>query len=322
VKAVLHFEYGSPDVLRYEDVPDPEPGEREALVEVAATSVNPIDVHFLRGTPYVMRAASGLHRPRDPRLGLDFAGRVRAVGASVTLLRPGEEVFGASEGAWAERLCVREEKLAPKPANLTFEQAAAAPIAGLTALQALRDRGRLRPGQRVLINGASGGVGTFAVQIAKSLGAEVTAVCSTDKLELARSLGADRVVDYTAEDFTRDGRRYDLLLDLVGNRSLAACRGVLAPEGAYVAVSGRKGPWLGPLVRAFATVASAPLVRQRMAFFVASVDRRALLDLKERIEVGAVAPVVDRVYPWRELPEAVRYLERGHARGKVVVAVL
>src|SRR6266849_2973587 len=248
MKAIVHCEYGSPDVLKLEDIEKPTPGDDQVLVRVRAASVNPLDWHYIRGTPYFMRLGAGLRKPKVTRLGVDFAGTVEAVGRSVKRFQPGDEVFGGRTGAFAEYVSVREDRaVVLKPANLTFEQAASVPIAAITALQGLRDKGKVQPGQKVLINGASGGVGTFAVQIAKSFGAEVTGVCSTRNVDMVRSIGADHVVDYTQEDFTRSGRQYDLMVDCIGNRSLSACMSVLTPKGTYVVVGGPDGRWIGPL---------------------------------------------------------------------------
>jgi NADPH:quinone reductase-like Zn-dependent oxidoreductase len=322
MKAVVHRCYGSPDVLVLEDVAKPSPANDEVLVKIHAASVNPVDWHNLRGEPYVMRVGSGLGLPKSVRLGVDFAGTVEAVGRNVTRFRPGDEVFGGSgRGSLAEYLSVVEERtIALKPANVTFEEAAAVPVAATTALQALRDKGRIRPGQKVLINGASGGVGTFAVQIAKSLGAEVTGVCSTRNLAMVSSLGADHVVDYTREDFTQSGERYDVILDMVGNHSVSEYRRVLKPDGVYVVVgSTSRGRWLGPLTAMINAVAYSPFVSEELVTLFATLNKEDLLVLKELIEAGKVTPVIDRRYGPHEVPDALRYLEEGHARGKVVV---
>jgi len=248
MRAIRYSEYGSPDVLRVMELEKPAPKDDEILVRIRAASVNPLDWHFMRGTPYFIRIGGGLRRPKTGRLGVDAAGQVEAVGKNVTSFRPGDEVFGACKGAFAEYACASESRVVGKPANLTFEQSAAVPVAALTALQALRDRGQVRPGQKVLINGAAGGVGTFAVQIARTLGAEVTGVCSTKNVEMVRSIGANHVVDYTQADFTKSGQRYDLILDSAGNHSLTACRRALTTEGTLVMVGGPdNGRWLGPL---------------------------------------------------------------------------
>ncbi len=320
MKAIVYCDYGSPDVLKYQDVEKPLPGDDEVLVRVRAAALNPLDWHFMRGTPYVGRIAMGLRKPKVIRLGVDFAGTVESVGRNVTQFKPGDEVFGGRRGALAEYVSVREDRaVVLKPANLTFEQAAAVPVAAITALQGLRDTGRLQPGQTVLINGASGGVGTFAVQIAKSLGAEVTGVCSTRNVDMVRSIGADRVVDYTREDFTKTGHRCDLILDNVGNHSLTECRRALNPAGRYVMVGGPSGRWLDPLPRALNAFVLSRLVTQDMGMFLAELNKKDLIILRDLMEAGKVTPVVDRRYRLSEVPAAIRYLEEGHARGKVVV---
>jgi NADPH:quinone reductase-like Zn-dependent oxidoreductase len=322
MQAITYHRYGGPDVLELEEVERPVPGDDEVLVRVLAASVNPRDWHYLRGLPYLLRPVA-LRVPEDGGLGSDVAGRVEAVGRAVTRFRPGDEVFAfVRKGGFAEYTCVPEDVLGPKPANLSFEQAAAVPLAALTALQGLRDHGRARPGQRVLIIGASGGVGTFAVQLAKRFGAEVTGVCSTRNLELVRSLGADHVVDYTREDFAGNGRRYDLIFQLAGARSPAGCRRALAPKGQLILSSGEgPGPWIGPLGRMLQAVVLSPFVNQRLGAFEARPDGDDLRALTELIEAGRVAPVIDRTYPLAETPAALRYLETGHARGKVVITV-
>jgi NADPH:quinone reductase-like Zn-dependent oxidoreductase len=290
-------------------------------VRVRASSVNPVEWYGVTG-PYFARVGNGFRRPKDPSVGADLAGIVEAVGKDVEDFRPGDEVFGTGIGAWAEYAAAREARLVLKPAGVSFEEAAAVPIAALTALQALRDHGKVQPGQKVLINGASGGVGTYAVQLAKWLGADVTAVCSTRKVELARSLGADRVVDYTQEDFTKGGERHDLMLDIVGSRSFLACRRVLAPEATVVLVGGRmtyRG--LGPLPHLAGTILKSRGRSQMVKFFVAKITTEDLVFLNELFEAGKVKPVIDRTYPLSEAPEALSYLGEGHARGKVVITV-
>jgi NADPH:quinone reductase-like Zn-dependent oxidoreductase len=273
--------------------------------------------------PYFMRAQAGLRRPRSSLLGSDVAGQVEAVGKAVTRFHPGDEVFAhVQEGGFAEYAAVPEQALGLKPANLTFEQAAAVPLAGLTALQGLRDQGRVRPGQRVLVIGAAGGVGTFAVQLAKHFGADVTGVCSTRNLDLVRSVGADHVIDYTREDFTRSGQKYDLVFQLAGTRSPSDCRRALTPKGTLLLSSGESdGRWVGPMDRILKALVLAPFVSQRLRSFLARSTTEDLQVLKELIEAGKVTPVIDRTYPQSEVPEAIRYLEEGHARGKVVVTV-
>lgn len=320
MNAIVCTHYGSPDVLRLTEVPTPAPKDDEVLVGIRAASANPLDWHYMRGTPYLVRMAAGWRRPKVTRLGVDLAGQVQAVGRRVTKFRPGDEVFGACRGSFAEFVCVPERALALKPANITFEQAAAVPVAALSALQGLRDKGRIQRGQKVLINGASGGVGTFAVQIANGLGAEVTGVCSTRNADTVRSIGAHRVIDYTKEDFTRSGERYDLILDTVGNRSLADCRRALVAKGTLVLVGGvDKGLWLGPLTRALKAAASSPFVSQRLLPFMARLGGGDLTLMQELLVAGKVIPVIDRSYPLGEVPEAIRYLEEGHARGKIVI---
>lgn len=322
MKAWAYRCYGSADVLKLETLAKPLPADDQILVRVHAASVNPLDWHYLHGTPYIMRMGSGIGAPEDPRLGVDFAGVVEAVGKDVKTFKPGDAVFGGAGGAFADYVTVRQSRaLALKPERLTFEQAAAIPIAAITALQALRDEGRLQPGQRVLVNGASGGVGTFAVQIAKSLGAEVTGVCSTRNLDMVHSLGADHVIDYTREDFTRGDVRYDLIVDLVGNRGIGEIRRVLAADGRLVIVGGPRGNWLGPMTGALKAFAMSPFVDQQMGMMLAQMDQADLVTLGELVDAGRLTPVIDRVYPMQQLPQAIRYLEEGHARGKVVVTI-
>jgi NADPH:quinone reductase-like Zn-dependent oxidoreductase len=324
MKAIVYDRYGSPDVLELRDVEKPVAADDEVLVRVHATSVNPVDWHTMTGWPYLVRMMGGLRTPKSKRLGVDFAGTVEAVGKDVTHFQPGDEVFGGRNGAFAEYVCVREERaVAPKPASLTFEQAAAVPVAALTALQGLRDKGQVQPGQKVLINGASGGVGTFAVQIAKALGAEVTGVCSTRNVDLVQSLGADRVIDYTREDFTRSEERYDLMLDVAGGRSWSECSRVLTPEATVVQVGGPKLNRLtGVSLRHLARTRLASMVGSRkVVLFLAKMPKEDLLFLHELLEAGKVTPVVDRRYELSEIAEALAYLGEGHARGKVVVTV-
>ena len=321
MKAIIRGRYGSPDVLELRETEQPVPGDDETLVRVRAASVNPADWYGVTGRPYVGRVAMGLRKPKVARVGTDFAGTVEAVGKDVTHVRPGDEVFGARSGALAEYVCVRDA-VARKPADVTFEQAAAVPVAAITALQGLRDKGGLRAGQRVLVNGASGGVGTFAVQIAKALGAEVTGVCSARNVELVRSLGADHVVDYTREDFTRSGRRYDLLLDVAGSRSWSEYERVLEPQATLVIVGAPKGTrLLGPLGHIARLRLRSVGSSRKAVFFIAKLNRADLDVLRELIEAGKVTPFVDRTYPLSDTAEAFRYLGEGHARGKVVVTL-
>jgi NADPH:quinone reductase-like Zn-dependent oxidoreductase len=319
MQAFVRDRYGSPDVLRLERVPRPPLTDDGVLVRVRATSVNALEWHTLRGKPYIARLTDGLRRPKSALLGTDVAGVVEAVGTNVTDLEPGDEVFGSRTGAFAEYVSGRN--LVRMPKGLTFEQAAAVSVAGQTALQGLRDKGRLRAGQRVLINGAGGGVGTFAVQIAKALGAEVTAVTSTPNLEMARSIGADHVLDYTREDFTRGPGLYDLVLDIGGNRSLSSMRRTLTPGGTVVLVAPSPGQWVGPVARVLAAVATSRFTDRKVLPFLSSVRRDDLLVLKDLIESGKVVPVIDRTYAFEQLPDAIRHVESGRASGKVVVTV-
>ena len=321
MKAIVSRGYGSPDGLDFCEVDKPELGEDSVLLRVRAASVNPYDWHMMRGHPYFLRLGEGFRRPKQDVLGVDVAGVVEAVGASVTELGPGDEVFGGRVRAFAEYVCGPEKHFVRKPAALSFEQAASIPVAGCTALQALRDHGELRSGQRVLINGAAGGVGTFAVQMAKALGGEVTGVCSTRNLELVRSLGADHVVDYTAEDFSRSGQRYDLVVDLVGNRSLQALRRALTPAGTLVIAGGGHGRVVGPLALPIGAVLRNRFVKQRLVPFMTKMRKDDLAAIVELIEAGKVTPVVERSYPLGEAREAIRHVEKGHARGKVVITV-
>ena len=321
MKAITHRRYGSPDVLRLEEVDMPVVGDDGVLVRVRASSVNPVDWHGLRGEPFLVRMSDGLRRPKGWQLGLDVAGQVEAVGANVTEFRPGDEVFGTRNGAFAEFVLGRERNFASKPANLSFEQAAAIPVAATTALQALRDKGRLEAGQRVLVHGAGGGVGHFAIQIAKALGAEVTGVTGTNNLSMVRSIGADEVIDYTTEDFTNVGRRYDLILDIAGTRSLRACSRALTPTGILVVVGGPGGRWISPADRWAKAIVLSRLLRRRLLPFLATTAKDDLLVLKELAEAGKLTPVIDRTYPLSETAKAIRYVETMHARGKVVITV-
>lgn len=325
MQAFVYCDYGTADVLRIEQVETPAPADDELLVRVRAAAVNPLDWHYIRGTPYVMRVDAGLRKPKETRLGVDFAGVVEAVGAGVKRFKPGDEVFGGRLGAFAEYVRIRETgAVTRKPANVTFEQAAGVPVAGVTALQGVRDKAGVRGGTKLLINGASGGVGTFAVQIARALGADVTGVCSTRNVELVRSLGADRVIDYTREDFAQGEARYDAILDNVGNRSLSEFRRVLTPTGRYVLVGGG-GPndhrWFGPVGRLAGAFVMSQFVDQHLGMFLAHLNSADLSALARLMETGAVTPVLDRRYPFSELPAAIRYLEEGHARGKVVITM-
>jgi NADPH:quinone reductase-like Zn-dependent oxidoreductase len=322
VKAIVQDRYGSADVLELGDVEQPVIGAREVLVRVRAAGVDRGVWHLMTGLPYLGRLAFGLRAPRNPVLGMDVAGVVEAVGDAVTALRPGDEVFGTCNGAFAEYAAVREDRCASKPAGATFEQAAALPTSAVTALQALRNQGRLQSGQRVLVIGAGGGVGSYAVQMAKAFGAHVTGVCSTAKVELVRSIGAAEVVDYTIADFADGGERYDLILDIAGNRRLGHLRRALSPRGTLVIVGGEGGDRLtGGLGRQFRAVLLSVVVRQRMRFFVAVARGPDLETIRELVESGAVRPAVDRTYPLADAPQAIRDLVEGRVRGKAVVTV-
>jgi NADPH:quinone reductase-like Zn-dependent oxidoreductase len=316
VKAIVQNAYGSPDVLQLKEVADPLTKENEVLVRVHAAALNAGDIFSMRGSPWLARFSVGFPKPKDYILGWDMAGRVEAVGEQVTRFRPGDEVFASCSHTLAEYVCVAEDKAALKPANLTFAEAAAVPTAAITALQGLRDVGKAQAGQKVLINGASGGVGTFAVQIAKAVGAEVTGVCSTRNVEMVRSLGVDHVIDYTQENFTQGNRRYDLILDNVASHSFADLRRVLTPQGIIVPNSGHGG--MGYVLKAFAL---SPFTRQVASMYMASPNDKDLVVLQDLIEAGKVKPVIDRTYPLSQTPDAFRYLEESHARGKVVITV-
>ena len=321
MKAITYDTYGPLDVLGLRDIGLPVVKDDEVLVRVHAAGLHVGDCFSVRGAPFGMRLATGLLRPKHRVPGFDLAGQVEAVGRNVTLFRPGDEVFGASTGTCAEYARAAEHKLALKPASLTFEAAAAMPTSALAALHGLRDVGKVQPGHKVLIIGASGGVGSFAVQIAKSFGAEVTGVCSTRNVEMVRSIGADHVIDYTREDFTRGGQRYDLIFDNVENRSLSDCRRLLTPTGTLVLNSGTGARGIGMLVRLVKPLVLAPVVRQRLRRYLSVPNHADLLVLKELVESGKLRPVIDRTYPLRETPAALAYVEGGHARGKVVVTV-
>jgi NADPH:quinone reductase-like Zn-dependent oxidoreductase len=323
VKAIVYSEYGPPDVLRLADVEKPTPKEHQVLIKVRAASVNPLDWHFVRGEPRMLRMSG---KPKNRIPGGDAAGVIEAVGAKVTKLRPGDEVFGTCNGTFAEYACLREDRCARKPAGLSFEQAASIPVAACTALQALRDKGRLGPGQSVLINGAAGGVGTFAVQIAKALGGVVTGVCSTRNLELVRSLGAGRVIDYTKEDLTRSERRYDLILQVAGNRTVPELKKVLAPDGTIVVIGGGTGrdepgsmlDVLGLLIKGNLL---SRFMRQRVYMMLAHISPSDLTFVADLITAGELKPVIERTYPLEKAADALRDIEAGHARGKVIVVV-
>jgi NADPH:quinone reductase-like Zn-dependent oxidoreductase len=319
MKAIVYQNYGAPDVLKCEEIEKPTAGDNEVLIKVRAASVNPLDWRFMRGRPYLIRIISGLRKPKDWRTGHDVAGHVDAVGGNVTQFKPGDEVFGSCSGAFAEYACASESELVIKPDNLTFEQAASAPVAAFTALQGLRDKGQIEAGQKVLINGAAGGVGTFAVQIAKWFGADVTGVCSARNVDMVRSLGADQVIDYTREDFTKRGRRYDLLFDCIGNHSLSACRRVLNSKGTFIIVGGPDGRWIGPMASPFKGIVLSRFVSQKFVTVMSRSSKEDLTIICELMATGKLTPVIDRRYRFSEIPEAIRYLEEGHARGKVVI---
>jgi NADPH:quinone reductase-like Zn-dependent oxidoreductase len=317
MKAIVQEEYGPPHLLKLKEIDNPAVEDNDVLVRVRAAAIHAGDYFGVKGEPFAARLATGLLKPSENYVpGFDVAGRVEAVGKNVTRFQPGDEVFGECGGACAEYACGAEDKFVQKPANLTFEQAAAVPVSALAALHGLRDAGKVQPGQRVLINGASGGVGTFAVQIAKALGAEVTGVCSTRNVELVRSIGADHVIDYTQEDFTQGGPRYDLILDNVGNHSLSDCRRALTPQGKLIPNSGHAG--MGYVLKAFV---SSLFVRQQGRPYLSMPNEVDLTVLKELIEAGRVGPVIDRTYPLSETPSAMAYVGEGHARGKVVITV-
>jgi NADPH:quinone reductase-like Zn-dependent oxidoreductase len=319
MKAVIHESYGPPEVLKIVEIEKPEVPDDGVLVRVHASSLNIVEWYGMTGL-FLARIGGGLAKPKDTRLGADFAGVVEAVGKGVSDFKPGDEVFGGRHGAYAEYVTV-SEALAPKPANITFEEAAAVPVAALTALQGLRDYGKIQAGQKVLINGASGGVGTFAVQVAKAFGAEVTAVCSTRNIECARALGADHVVDYTREDFTRNGQQYDLLFDVVGSRSWFECKRVLKPDATVVLVGGPRTPVIGPLGHIIKMRLASLGSNRKVVFFVAKFTREDFMVLKDLLETGKVKPFVERTYPLPQIAEAMRYLGTGHAQGKIVVTM-
>jgi NADPH:quinone reductase-like Zn-dependent oxidoreductase len=325
MRAVVYTEYGPPDVLQFTEVAKPTPKDDEVLIRIRAASVNPLDWHLMRGKPLFARLIiGGLRKPKITRPGRDVAGQVEAVGRNVTQFKPGDEVFGACRGAFAEYACTSESALVMKPDNVTFEQAASVPVAAFTALQGLRDKGQIQPGQKVLINGAAGGVGTLAVQIAKWFGADVTGVCSTRNVNMVRSVGADRVIDYTQQDFTTSGQRYDLIFDLVGTHSLFACRRVLNPKGIYIGagVAGRQGASLnGLLARWIIALVLSQFVSQKFAMFMARSSKEDLTIMRELMEAGKVTPVIDRRYRLSEVPQAIQYLAEGHARGKVIITM-
>ncbi len=322
MKAAVYRRYGPPDVVQIEDVEKPVPKDKEVLIKVRAASVNPLDVGLMKGKPHSFRILFGLRKPRLTRPGVDVAGQVEAVGRNVTQFKPGDAVFGSCRGAFAEYVCTSEPKLAMKPDNVTFEQAASVPVAALTALQGLRDKGHIQPGQKVLINGAAGGVGTFAVQIAKSFDAEVTGVCSTRNVEMVRSIGADRVIDYTQNDFTKSGQHYELIFDTYVNHSLSACRRVLSPKGIYIMVGGPAHRWMiGILAPVIKALVLSPFVSQKFVVFITRSSKEDLITMHDLMKTAKVTPVIDKRFSLSEIPEAIRYLDQRHARGKVVITL-
>ncbi len=322
MKAIVQDRYGSPEVLELREVDPPTIKDDEVLVRIRAASANPLDWYQVTGTPYIARMGSGLRRPKPTIPGVDLAGDVEAVGNNVTAFQVGDEVYGMRSGAFAEYVAANEARLARKPANLTYEQAAAVPVAGVTALQGLRDKGQIRPGHKVLINGASGGVGTFAVQLAKSFGAEVTAVCSTRNAATAKALGAHHVIDYTSEDFVHSGRTYDLILDVASNRSISARRRAMARHGTLVIVgAAKKGRWIGPLSEMITATAAGRFGSQRIVAFISKNSAEDLNALRQLIEAEEVTPVIERTFPLAQVPEALRYVGTGHAQGKVVITI-
>ena len=322
MKAIVYDEYGSPDVAELRDVEMPVVGDDDVLVRVRAASVNPLDWHFLKGTPYLLRMQAGLRAPKNSRLGVDLAGEVEAVGENITEFKAGDEVFGGSTGSFAEYVCASEKEIALKPTEVSFEQAAAVTIAAITALQALRDSGSLEAGQTVLFNGASGGVGSFAVQIAKALGAEVTGVCSTRNMAMVESIGADHVIDYSKQDFTTTGQRYDLILDAVGNHRQASLRRAMAPEGTFAAVGMvDMGDWIGPLTFLGKLALGSMFRGQTMKPVNGRRKKKDLLVVKDLLESGEVTPVIDQRFALADVPDALRYQGEGHTRGKIVITI-
>src|SRR6266699_1262824 len=325
MKAIVYTQYGPPDVLQVKEVEKPAPNDGEILVKIHAASANPLDWHLMRGAPFLARLAGGLRKPKDPRLGADIAGRVEAVGNNVTQFQPGDEVFGAWTGSFAEYASVPENRVALKPTKSSFDEAAAIPVAAITALQGLRDKGHIQSGQKVLINGASGGVGTFALQIAKSFGTEVTGICSARNVDLVQSIGADHVIDYAKEDFTKTDQRYDLIYDLVGNHSFSERRRILGPNGICVMAGIGGAGWHEGFATRLLGELNAYLrsrfVRQKFISYIAQFNKKDMMVLADLMQSGKVTPVIDRTYKLSDVPEALRYLEQGHARGKVVIAV-
>jgi len=322
MQAITYHCYGAPEVLKLENAAKPIPSDNEVLVKVHAAGVNPLDWHYMRGAPYIMRLASGVGSPNKNRLGVDFSGTIESIGKDVTKFKVGDEVFGGAGGAFAEYLTVSQDRtIALKPENMSFSQAATVPVAALTALQALRDQGKIKAGQKVLINGASGGVGTFAVQIAKSFGAEVTGVCSTRNIDMVRSIGADHVFDYKKQDYTQSGQRYDLIIDNVGNHSISKNRVALKPGGTLVSVGGGKGNWIGPLIGPIKSLFVQPFADEQLISFVARLKGDDLNFLAELMKAGKLTPVIEKHFSLSELPLAIKHSEQGHTRGKIVVDI-
>jgi NADPH:quinone reductase-like Zn-dependent oxidoreductase len=324
MKSYVRCDYGVADTLKLTEIAKPVPKDNQVLVRIRGTSINPYDWHMMRGSPYIMRLGVGLRKPASAQLGVDFAGTVEAVGKNVTQFKPGDEVFGGREGAFAEYVCVAEKNLALKPANISFEQAGSIQIAAHTALQGLRDKGNIQPGQKVLINGASGGVGTFAVQLGKILGAEVTGVCSTRNVEMVKSLGADNVIDYTKEDFAKRSERYDLILDNVPNHSLSEIRNILTPTGRYILIGGGgpdEGKWIGPFGRVIHMLLLKPVSKQPLTMMMAETNQNDMKYLAGLMEQDKLKVVIDKTYKFSDLPAAISYVEQGHARGKVAITV-
>jgi NADPH:quinone reductase-like Zn-dependent oxidoreductase len=323
MKAIVQDRYGSADVLELRDVEKPQPGDDELLIRVHAAGLDPGVWHLMTGIPYLVRVMGyGLRKPKIRIRGTDVAGTVEAAGKNVTQLKEGDQVYGTCDGSFAEYVCAKAERIAPKPANLSFEQAAAVPVSGMTALNGLRDAGKLQPEQKVLIIGAAGGVGSYAVQLAKAFGAAVTGVCSTSKADLVRAIGADEVIDYTREDFTDGTRQFDLILDTAGRRTLSQLRQALTPQGTLVIIGGEGGDrWLGGFQRQIFAPVRSLFTEQKLLGLISKERRQDLLTLKDLIEAGKLTPVIDRTYPLSEAPQAIRYLEQGHARGKVVLTI-
>jgi NADPH:quinone reductase-like Zn-dependent oxidoreductase len=321
MKAIVYTKYGPPDILELKEIEKPSPKDDEVLIQIFAASVNPLDWHFMRGSPYILRLMMGLFKPRITRLGRDVAGKVESVGRNVTLFKRGDEVFGSCTGAFAEYVCASDLKLVLKPDNVTFEQGATLNVAALTALQSLRDKGQIRKDQKILINGASGGVGTFAVQIAKVFNTEVTGVCSTNNIEMVRSIGADHVIDYTKEDITKTEQHYDIFLDCYANRSLFACKRVLKPRGKYIPVGGPGNSLISILINSITAMVLSWFVSQKFVTFLTKINKEDLTFMGELLASEKVKAIIGKRYNLSETPEAIRYIEEGHAKGKVVIPI-